>query len=204
MFTGIVEATGRIATQRERPGGTRRIVVATSLPVGRLPVGASIAVDGACLTVVARRAGRFEADLGPETLAKTTLGSRRAGDRVHLERPLRLGDALGGHMVAGHVDGVGRVTSARRRGDTLRLRIAAPSDIVRLIAPKGSITVDGVSLTVNGVERNVFSVLLIPHTLAVTCLGERRSGDRVNIEADLLARHIDRLISQRGPSRARR
>lgn len=203
MFTGIVEAIGNVEDLRARPRGTRRLVVSTKLPVAKLPLGASIAVSGACLTVVARKKGArrqsFEADLGPETLAKTTLGELRTGDRVHLERPLRLGDPLGGHLVSGHVDAVGEIRGVKKQDDALTLRIAVPVALAHLLAEKGSVTVDGVSLTVNAVAANVFSVTLIPHTLEVTCLGERRAGDRVNIETDLIAKHIARLIHDRRP-----
>jgi riboflavin synthase len=195
LFTGIVEGIGKVETIRALPGGSRRIAVSSALPVGKLPIGASIAVNGVCLTVVSRRARRFEADVGPETQRVTTLAGLRAGDRVHLERPLRLGDPLGGHLVAGHVDGVGRIETRRKHGDALGLRIAAPAELAPYLAPKGSVTVDGVSLTVNEVDGSAFSVMLIPHTLAATCLGERRPGDRVNIEADLIAKHVARLVN---------
>jgi riboflavin synthase len=194
VFTGIVEGIGKIESLRAQAGGSRRIAVSTALPVGKLPIGASIAVNGVCLTVVARRPRRFEADVGPETLRVTTFGDLGAGDRVHLERPLRVGDPLGGHLVAGHVDGVGRIETRRKHGDALGLRIAAPAELAPFLAPKGSVTVDGVSLTVNEVAGSVFAVMLIPHTLAATCLGERKSGDRVNIEADLIAKHVARLV----------
>ena len=194
MFTGIVEGIGKIESLRTQAGGSRRIAVSTALPVDKLPLGASIAVNGVCLTVVARKPRRFEAEIGPETLRVTTFAGLRAGDRVHLERPLRLGDPLGGHLVAGHVDGVGRIETRRKHGDALGLRIAAPEELAPLLAPKGSVTVDGVSLTVNEVEGPVFAVMLIPHTLEATCLGERKTGDRVNIEADLIAKHVARLV----------
>lgn len=194
MFTGIVEDIGKIERMKLQPGGSRRLAVSTRLPVGRLPVGASIAVNGVCLTVVTRQARRFEAEVGPETLEVTTFGALRAGDRVHLERPLRVGDALGGHLVAGHVDGVGHVRARRVLGDALYLKIEAPAALAPLLAPKGSITVDGVSLTVNEVDGARFAVTLIPHTLTATVLGERKTGDRVNIEADLIAKHVARLV----------
>jgi riboflavin synthase len=168
--------------------------VSTALEVGKLPLGASIAVNGVCLTVVGRKARRFEADVGPETLRITTFGKLRAGDRVHLERPLRMGDPLGGHLVAGHVDGVGKIEARRKHGDALYLRITAPDELAPFLAVKGSVTVDGVSLTVNEVDGASFAVMLIPHTLAATCLGERKTGDRVNIEADLIAKHVARLV----------
>ena len=194
MFTGIIKALGTIAGWA--PGiETRRLTVTTDFPVEHLPLGASLAVDGVCLTVVDRSPGRFSADVGPETLARTTLGAHAPGDRVHLEPPLAVGDALGGHIVTGHVDGVGVVAAARRRGDALELDIDVPPALARFLAPKGSIAVDGVSLTVNTVEGNRFGVTLIPHTLSVTLLGERAVGARVNLEADVIAKHVDRLVA---------
>jgi len=201
VFTGIVEALG-VVTALAPAGaeGSRRVEIRTDLPVHQLPLGASIAVDGVCLTVIARdTAGpgvhQFAADLGPETLARTTLAGLGVGAEVHLERPLAVGDALGGHLVSGHVDGVGRVTSSVPVGDALALEIAAPPEIARYIVPKGSITVAGVSLTVNTVERGTFGVTLIPHTLAVTTLGRRAVGAPVNLEADLLAKHVERSVA---------
>jgi riboflavin synthase len=194
MFTGIVKATGEIVEWK--PGAeTRRLVVATALPVAELPLGASLAVDGVCLTVVERSAGRFAADVGPETLARTTFAERRVGDRVHLEPPLAVGDALGGHLVSGHVDGTGTVAALRPRGDALEVEIDAPPEIARFLVPKGSITVDGVSLTVNTVDGNRFGVTLIPHTMAVTLLATKAAGALVNLEADLIAKHVDRLVT---------
>jgi len=198
MFTGIVEAVGTIvesAGAGAAPGDGRRLSVETELPVADLPLGASIAVDGVCLTVVARGPGRFSADLGPETLARTTLGARRVGDRVHLERPLAMGGALGGHIVAGHVDGVGRIADARPRGDSRELDLIVPDELARYLVPKGSITVDGVSLTINTVAGSRFGVTLVPHTVAVTLLGTRPVGADVNIEADLIAKHVDRFVA---------
>jgi riboflavin synthase len=193
VFTGIVTGIGKVESLRASSGGSRRLTVKTSLPVDKMDLGASIAVNGACLTIVSRRTGRpasFQADIGPETLACTTLGSLLAGARVHLEPALRLGDALGGHMVSGHVDGTGRVVSARKQGDTLHLRVAAPDDVARYLFKKGSIAIDGVSLTVNHVEGASFEVLLIPHTLGVTLLGELRAGSHVNLEADMIAKQV--------------
>jgi len=206
MFTGIIEATGTVeaigrAAAPVGNGGRAaetavvRLVVSTELDVGALALGASIAVDGVCLTVVERGPGRFAADLGPETLALTTLGMLSPGDRVHLERPLRAGDPLGGHLVAGHVDGVGAVTARRERGSAVELDVAAPPAIARYVAVKGSIAVDGVSLTVNAISGDVFSVTLIPHTVAVTKLGAMATGTPVNLEADLIAKQIDRLMA---------
>jgi riboflavin synthase len=204
MFTGIVEATGTVATIGHDPDrGVVRLAISTTLDVASLPLGASIAVDGVCLTVVERGAGRFVADLGPETLGLTTLGDLAPGARVHLERPLRMGDPLGGHLVAGHVDGVGTVVSRRELGGALELEIAAPPTVARVLAVKGSIAVDGVSLTINSVGDSVgqaagsatFSVGLIPHTLAVTKLGDKPPGAPVNLEADLIAKHVEQLMA---------
>jgi riboflavin synthase len=194
MFTGIIEATGTVE-ERLHEGAACRLTVGTSLDVASLPLGASIAVDGVCLTVVDRRTGQFSADLGPETLARTTLGDLRPGDRVHLERPLKVGDPLGGHLVAGHVDGVGEVLSRRDLGISREVELAAPAALASALVSKGSVTVDGISLTVNAVEGTRFSVTLIPHTLAVTLLGEKPVGARVNLEMDLVAKHIERLVT---------
>jgi len=195
MFTGIVETTATVEALEAKVGdGGARLTVATTLDVAALPLGASIAVDGVCLTVVERGPGRFAADLGPETLARTTLGGLASGARVHLERPLRVGDALGGHLVSGHVDGVGSIAARREQGDALELTFAAPPEVARTLIPKGSIAVDGVSLTINQVAGDRFTVMLIPHTLAVTKLGDRAPGAPVNLEADLIAKHVDRLV----------
>jgi riboflavin synthase len=199
VFTGIVESIGKVESMRASAGGTRRLTIKTDLEVGKLPVGASIAVNGTCLTIVSRRSGRpstFQADVGPETLACTTLGSLGAGVRVHLERALGLGDPLGGHMMSGHVDGTGRVEIARKQGGTFALRVTAPDDLAPYLFKKGSIAIDGVSLTVNQVENSSFEVLLIPHTLAVTLLGELRPGGRVNLEADMIAKQVARFIER--------
>jgi riboflavin synthase len=203
MFTGIVEARGTVE-ELEPKGSVQRVVIATELPVEELPLGASIAVDGVCLTVIERSPGRFAADLGPETLALTTLSALAVGARVHLERALKLGDALGGHLVSGHVEGVGHVVARNPLGDALELRISAPAEVVPTLVVKGSVTVDGVSLTINriegaaaAVEAPVFSVTLIPHTLAVTGLGEKAVGAAVNLEGDMIAKHVDRIVDAR-------
>jgi riboflavin synthase len=199
VFTGIVEGIGKVESLRTGAGDTRRLTVKTTLEVGKLPLGASIAVNGACLTIVARRSGRpstFQADVGPETLSCTTLGSFGPGTRVHLEPALRLGDSLGGHMVSGHVDGTGQVESARKQAGTLALRVSAPDDVAPYLFKKGSISIDGVSLTVNKVEDASFEVLLIPHTLEVTLLGELRAGSRVNLEADMIAKQVARFVER--------
>jgi riboflavin synthase len=202
MFTGIVEKTGTVESiaraQPEHPAA--RLTVSTELDLTGVAIGASIAVDGVCLTVVdldvAR--GRFAADLGPETLMLTTLGSLEPGARVHLERPLRLGAELGGHLVTGHVDATGRVVARRENGSALELEISVPADVGRAITPKGSVAVDGVSLTVNVLAdlagAVIFGVTLIPHTLALTKLGAKAIGAAVNIETDLIAKHVERLM----------
>jgi riboflavin synthase len=202
MFTGIVEKTGTVESiaraQPEHPAA--RLTASTALDLGGVAIGGSIAVDGVCLTVVdldlAR--GRFAADLGPETLMLTTLGSLEPGARVHLERPLRLGAELGGHLVTGHVDATGLVVARRENGPALDLEISVPANVGRAIAPKGSIAVDGVSLTVNVLAdlagAVIFGVTLIPHTLAVTKLSEKAIGAPVNIETDLIAKHVERLV----------
>ena len=198
MFTGIIEALGVVESIQRlelKQGPVVRLVVVTDVDVAALPIGASIAVDGVCLTIVERAVGHFAADLGPETLALTTLGKLEPGDRVHLERPLKVGDPLGGHMVLGHVDIMGTLVSRRAMGAALELEIEAPAQVARFLAAKGSIAVDGVSLTVNTVVGDVFSVTLIPHTLEVTKLGGKRIGDNVNLEADMIVKHIDRLVA---------
>ncbi len=196
MFTGIIQATGRIA--RRGPSGTgARLVVATRRPLPRLALGESIAVNGACLTVTGRRDRSFTLDVSPETLRRTTLGDLSAGTRVNLERALRMGDRMGGHIVLGHVDGVGRLESIRRDGDWLLYRLRAPRPLTPYLVEKGSIAVDGVSLTVFACRGPSFTVALIPHTLAETTLGERQPGDRVNLEADVLLKQIERMLRAR-------
>jgi riboflavin synthase len=199
VFTGIVQGIGKVESLRTSTGGTRRLTVKTELEVGQLPIGASIAVNGACLTMIARRNGRpssFSADVGPETLACATLGSLTPGERVHLEPALRLGDPMGGHMVSGHVDGIGVVAAATKRGGTLALRVSAPAEVAPYLFPKGSIAIDGVSLTVNRVAGATFDVLLIPHTLSITLLGELRAGSRVNLEADMIAKQVALVVER--------
>ncbi|HEU5057527.1 MAG TPA: riboflavin synthase [Kofleriaceae bacterium] len=194
MFTGLVEDVGTIA-RVERQGGTCLIEVRPgALPVEELSVGDSVAVDGACLTVTARGGGVFAVTAVDETLRRTTLGEREPGHPVHLERALRLGDRLGGHMVQGHVDGVGELTARRAEGDNLELTIRAAPALLRYVVEKGSIAVDGVSLTVVRADDNSFAVALIPHTIAVTALGRKEVGGRVNLEVDMIAKYVERLL----------
>ncbi|HXV74916.1 MAG TPA: riboflavin synthase [Candidatus Polarisedimenticolaceae bacterium] len=196
MFSGLIEAVGRVTDVAPRHGATR-IGIESSLPAAELVDGESIAVDGVCLTVAERRTDRFLADVVAETLARTTLGRLRPGDPVNLERSLRLGDRVGGHLVLGHVDGTVRVRAVRRRGDDYRMRIDLPAALAPYVPYKGSVALQGVSLTVAGVGRGGFEVALVPHTLEWTTLGRFRAGETMNFEVDLLARYLERLIAQR-------
>ncbi len=195
MFTGIITDVGRVRSIEKR--GDTRIVIETAYDAASIALGASIACGGPCLTVVARGAsdGRswFAVDASAETLDKTTIGEWTPGARVNLERALRVGDELGGHIVSGHIDGVGRVESVRQEGDSWRFVFASPPELMRYIARKGSIAVDGVSLTVNEVDGETFGVNVIPHTFEVTTFGERKAGDAVNLEIDTLARYVERI-----------
>lgn len=191
MFSGMVRAVGTVREARRTPGGLRIVVDAGRLGLGDAAVGDSIAVNGACLSVVARMGRTFRADVSRETLACTA--GFTAGGRVNLEKALRAADRLGGHLVSGHVDGVGRVTRIERSGDNRRLAVAVPKALARYVARKGSIAVNGVSLTVNEVNGATFTVNLIPHTLKATNLGDLREGDKVNLEVDMLARYLERL-----------
>jgi riboflavin synthase len=195
MFTGIVEATGTVAALAAAAGGGRRLEVAAPWPAGALGLGESVAVNGCCLTVAEVTAAGFAADLHPETLRRTALGGLAAGARVNLERPLPLGGRLGGHLVQGHVDGVARLLDRRPVGGGEELRVELPADLQRYLVEKGSVTVDGVSLTVAGLGPGWFAVALVPHTLQVTTLGERRPGDPVQLEVDVVAKYVERLLA---------
>ncbi|MBM3660987.1 MAG: riboflavin synthase [Actinobacteria bacterium] len=199
MFTGIVEELGRVRAVAHRAGGARLELACTTV-IDDAGVGDSIAVNGCCLTVVELGDGWWAADAQIETLDRTTLGALAPGDPVNLERPLRMGDRLGGHLVLGHVDGVGEVTAVTPEPDgSTRVTVRAPAALARYLVKKGSVTVDGASLTITTVGDLAdggaeFGVALIPHTLAVTTLGVRRPGDRVNLEADMIAKHVERLL----------
>jgi riboflavin synthase len=193
MFTGLITDIGVVERVSPRSGGARLTVRPAALPVDELELGESVACSGACLTVATRGGGLMEFEAVPETLSRTTLGSFRPGRRINLERALRLADRLGGHLVAGHVDAVGEVLSVTAEGQGARLTISLPAAIAPLVAEKGSVAVDGVSLTVASAGRDRFEVALIPETLRRTTLGEARPGTEVNLEADLLARHVARL-----------
>jgi riboflavin synthase len=198
MFSGIVNALGEIVEVDEKSDGLRRLVVACNYEPDSIAVGASIACSGICLTVVERgtRADRpfFAVDAAKETLRLTTAGDWRRGTHINLERSLRLGDEMGGHLVSGHVDGIAELVTRDDFLDSAALTLRAPSPLSRFIAAKGSVALDGVSLTVNKVDGDVFSVLIIPHTLQVTTLGKLEPGARVNLEVDQLARYVARLM----------
>ena len=193
MFTGIIQAIGTIARVEPRSGDTRLVIDATGLDMADVAIGDSICVSGVCLTAVAIDASTFAADVSIETLSCTTLGMLKSGDCVNLEKSLRLADRLGGHLVSGHVDGVGRVVAVEPDARSQRWVFEVPSALSRYIAAKGSVCIDGVSLTVNEVAANRFGVNLIPHTIGATTFQHKRVGDAVNIEVDLIARYVERL-----------
>ncbi|MDR3515448.1 MAG: riboflavin synthase [Azospirillaceae bacterium] len=193
MFTGIVTDVGRVVAVERR--GDSRFTIATRFDLATVPIGASIACSGVCLTVVATGDGTFSVDASAETLSKTTLAAWSEGSRVNLERALRMGDELGGHLVSGHIDGVADVVSRRADGDSQRFTFAVPAALARYVASKGSVALDGVSLTVNEVDGNKFGVNIIPHTLAETTFGTLNPGQKVNFEVDMLARYVARLIA---------
>lgn len=195
MFTGIVTDIGEIVSVD--PGGKegdRRFVIATKHDMAPIAIGASIACSGCCLTVIEKEAGWFAVEVSAESLAKTHLGDWKVGSRLNLELSLKLGDELGGHLVYGHVDGVGRIAAMTPEGGSVRFVFEAPPELARFVAAKGSIAIDGISLTVNEVEGNRFGVNVISHTQAVTTLGQARVGQRVNLEVDMLARYVARLL----------
>ncbi|HEY9111046.1 MAG TPA: riboflavin synthase [Rhodanobacteraceae bacterium] len=193
MFTGIIQATGRVTRSEARGGDLRLSVVAPEFNASDVAPGDSIAVSGCCLTVVAHEGDTLAFDVSNESLALTTLGVLAVGDRVNLEKALRLSDRLGGHLVSGHVDGIGSILSVEPDARSQRWTIEAPPALARYIAAKGSVCVDGASLTVNTVDGARFGVNLIPHTVEQTTFGDRRVGDRVNLEIDMLARYVERL-----------
>ena len=195
MFTGIVTDIGEIVSVD--PGGKegdRRFVIATKHDMTPIAIGASIACSGCCLTVIEKSAGRFAVEVSAESLDKTHLGDWTVGSRLNLELSLKLGDELGGHLVYGHVDGVGKIVSSTPEGGSVRFVFEAPPDVARFVAAKGSIAIDGISLTVNEVDQNRFGVNVISHTQSVTTLGQARVGQRVNLEVDMLARYVARLL----------
>lgn len=194
MFTGLIEDIGTLTSLRTSRQGAVA-TVATTLPMAELRLGESIAIDGACLTVTAFSAGSFSADVSPETLARTTLGALHPGSKVNLERALRLGDRLGGHLVTGHIDGTAKIIERTLVGNAWRFSFQLEPLLCRLLVGKGSVAIDGISLTVNEAADDHFSVMIIPHTLAQTTLAGRQPGERVNIETDLLAKYVARLLA---------
>ena len=194
MFTGIITDLGTV--RAIKPEGDARFEFATALDTAGMAIGASVCCSGACLTVIDKGPGWFAAKVSAETLSKTTLKNWRAGTAVNFERALKAGEELGGHIVTGHVDGTAQLVSRREEGESLRLVFAAPGNLARLIAAKGSVALDGVSLTVNQVEAREFGVNLIPHTRAATTLGRLAPGDAVNLEIDPLARYVARLLEK--------
>jgi riboflavin synthase len=195
MFTGIVTDIGEISSVK--PGsqaGDRRFVVRTRHDVQPIPIGASIACSGCCLTVVEKGDDWFAVEVSAESLDKTHLGDWQAGSRINLELSLKLGDELGGHLVYGHVDGVGRIVSMTPEGGSVRFVFEAPAEVARFIATKGSVAIDGISLTVNEVDKNRFGINVISHTQAVTTMGQAKVGQWVNLEVDMLARYVARLL----------
>ncbi len=197
MFTGLIEDVGKIKSLRLRDGAAV-LTVETRLPLRTMPLGASIAVNGACLTVVRKSRRAFTVDVSPETLKRTSLGPLAAGDLVNLERPMRMQDRLGGHLVTGHVDGVGAVASIEQKGEFTFFGFRVPERLGRLLVSKGSVAVDGISLTVNECSRRGFYVAIIPFTLQHTNLRARRVGDKVNVETDLIGKYVQSFLSKRG------
>jgi len=197
MFTGLIEGVGRLAAREQRGGDARLRIAVGSLPFADVQPGESIAVNGVCLTVVGFDQASFEADASTETLALTTLGRLAPGRPLNLERAMRPTDRLGGHLVSGHVDGCGHVLAVRDDARAQRWRFGAAAALLRYVAAKGSICVDGVSLTVNAVDAAGFEVALVPHTLAHTAFGQTATGDAVNLEVDLVARYVERLLQAR-------
>ena len=197
MFTGIVTDIGTVR-RIERCNGGATLTIATAYDTAAIALGASIGCAGVCLTATALRPGEFTADASAETLACSTVGEWREGARINLEQAMKLGDEMGGHLVLGHVDGVARLVGRQPDGDSVRFTIEAPNELAPFIASKGSVALDGVSLTVNAVEGPVFGVNIIPHTLAHTTFGDAGPGTRMNLEIDLIARYVQRLLQTRG------
>ncbi|MBI4031392.1 MAG: riboflavin synthase [Proteobacteria bacterium] len=195
MFTGIIRITGEITEIKEK-NHARRVVIRAALPLDEIETGASVACDGCCLTVVEKGSDWLAFDAAAETLSKTNVGQWQKGMPVNLETSLRVGDEMGGHMVSGHVDGLATVESVTPDGDAWRLKIRAPDALAPYIAPKGSVALNGISLTVNEVEGPVFGVCIIPHTWAVTNIGRWRKGDKINLEVDMLARYVARILGK--------
>jgi len=196
MFTGIVEEMGAVTAVEKTLAGTRLTILAATV-LGDLKIGDSLSVNGTCLTVVAKSERNLVVEISPETLSVTTLGHLTAGAPVNLERAMKLNERIGGHLVAGHVDGVGTIRSRHQEGNAIFFTIEAPDEILRYCVVKGSVTVDGISLTINDVTDKGFSVAIIPHTAKVTTLGVKQVGDPVNVESDLIGKYVERLLQER-------
>jgi riboflavin synthase len=197
MFSGIVEEMGAVALLEKTLAGTRMTILASTV-MGDLKIGDSVSVNGTCLTVVSRTDKDFNVDVSPETLSVTTLGGFAVGMPVNLERAMKLNERIGGHLVAGHVDGVGVIRSRHQDANAIMLAIEAPQHILRYCVVKGSVTVDGISLTINDMSDKGFSVAIIPHTAKVTILGLKQVNDFVNLESDLIGKYVERLLQERG------
>ncbi|MGO9452149.1 MAG: riboflavin synthase [Candidatus Binataceae bacterium] len=197
MYTGIIEDLGTVVSLKPSPEGAV-LTVKTALPIARIHIGDSISFNGVCVTIVSKVRGRISADLSAETLRRSTLGDLKAGDRVNLERCLTLGKLINGHLVAGHVDGVARIVSIKPEGDSKLFTFEAPASETRYIVEKGSVALDGISLTCFGIKGRQFSVALIPHTLKVTTLASRKAGDKVNFESDMLVKYVEKMLAGRG------
>ncbi|MBA5867243.1 MAG: riboflavin synthase [Nitrospira sp. CR1.3] len=196
MFTGIVEEMGAVTSMEKTLAGTRMRILASTV-MSDLKVGDSVSVNGTCLTVVTKGERDFVVEISPETLSVTTLGHLEAGAPVNLERAMKLNERIGGHLVAGHVDAVGTIRSRRQEGNAIVITIEAPANILRYCVSKGSITVDGISLTINEIADHAFSVAIIPHTAKVTTLGLKQVNDTVNLESDLIGKYVERLLQER-------
>lgn len=196
MFCGIVEEMGAVTTMERTLAGTRMTILASTV-LGDLKIGDSVSVNGTCLTVVTKGERDFVVEVSPETLSVTTLGHLTAGAPVNLERAMKLNERIGGHLVAGHVDGVGTIRSRHQEGNAIFFTIEAPSEILRYCVVKGSVTVDGISLTINDIANHSFSVAIIPHTAKVTTLGLKQVNDTVNLESDLIGKYVERLLQER-------
>lgn len=197
MFTGIVEEMGGITVMNKSQAGAKLTILASTV-MSDLKIGDSVSVNGICLTVVARSERDFSVEVSPETLSVTTLGSFAVGMPVNLERAMKLNERIGGHLVAGHVDGVGVIRSRQQDASAIVFTIGAPPEILRYCVAKGSITVDGISLTINAISEQGFSVAIIPHTAKVTILGLKQVNDTVNLESDLIGKYVERLLQERG------
>ncbi len=195
MFTGIITDVGTV-TRVDDTRGDKRFEITTNWDMTDVPMGASIACSGCCLTVIAKTKNSFSVDVSAESLSKTNLGSWVEGTKINLESSLKFGDELGGHLVSGHVDGLATLLSITPDGDSFRLKIRAPQDLKQFIAPKGSIALNGISLTVNEVEDDVFGINIIPHTWDVTTMGQSKAGDAINMEIDMLARYVARILGK--------